>query len=82
MGRLTGKVAIVTGGAGGIGEAIVARFASEGAEVMVADLREPPSMLKNAAYVRTDVTQQAADVAGGCLGGNFTALGSARHPRQ
>jgi meso-butanediol dehydrogenase/(S,S)-butanediol dehydrogenase/diacetyl reductase len=62
MGRFTGKVAIVTGGAGGIGGAIVARFASEGAEVMVADLSEPPSMLEKVAYVRTDVTQ-AADVA-------------------
>jgi NAD(P)-dependent dehydrogenase (short-subunit alcohol dehydrogenase family) len=35
--RLAGKVAIVTGGASGIGEAIVRRFRAEGAEVMIAD---------------------------------------------
>lgn len=38
--RLQGKVAIVTGGASGIGEGICRRFASEGAQVLVADLDE------------------------------------------
>ena len=41
MGALDGKIAIVTGGAQGIGAAIAAGLASEGAEVVVADL-EPP----------------------------------------
>ena len=41
MGALDGKVAIVTGGAQGIGAAIAAGLAGEGAEVVVADL-EPP----------------------------------------
>ena len=36
--RLDGKVAIVTGGASGIGKATVERFVSEGARVLVADL--------------------------------------------
>jgi D-sorbitol dehydrogenase (acceptor) len=36
--RLSGKVAIVTGGASGIGLATTQRFAREGARVMVADL--------------------------------------------
>lgn len=37
-GRLEGKVAVVTGGAGGIGSAATRRFAAEGASVVVADL--------------------------------------------
>lgn len=40
MRRLEGKVAIVTGGGGGIGSAVVRRFVSEGARVAVADLFE------------------------------------------
>ena len=36
--RLEGRVAIVTGGAGGIGLATVRRLASEGAQVVVADV--------------------------------------------
>lgn len=38
MGRLTGKVAIVTGAGSGFGEAIAHGFASEGAHVIVADI--------------------------------------------
>jgi NAD(P)-dependent dehydrogenase (short-subunit alcohol dehydrogenase family) len=41
-GRLEGKVAIVTGGATGIGEAIVHRFAEEGARVVVNGLPGDP----------------------------------------
>ena len=36
--KLSGRVAIVTGAAHGMGEAIVKRFASEGASVLVADI--------------------------------------------
>lgn len=36
--RLDGKVAIVTGGAGGLGSSIVARFVAQGARVLVADI--------------------------------------------
>jgi len=40
MSRLAGKVAIVTGGGGGIGSAVARRLVSEGARVAVADIFE------------------------------------------
>ena len=38
MSRFDGKVALVTGGGGGIGSAIARRLASEGAHVVVTDV--------------------------------------------
>ena len=60
--RLEGRVAVVTGGASGIGLATVRRFASEGAKVVVADL--DPATGKAAAdeagglFVQVDVTDE------------------------
>jgi 3alpha(or 20beta)-hydroxysteroid dehydrogenase len=42
MGRLSGKVAVITGGASGMGAATVLRFVAEGAQVVIADLQQAP----------------------------------------
>jgi NAD(P)-dependent dehydrogenase (short-subunit alcohol dehydrogenase family) len=65
--RLPGKVAIITGGAMGIGEATCIRFAEEGAAVVVADINETAgqetvqqitSAGGRALYVKTDVSNE------------------------
>src|SRR5437660_12581129 len=40
--RLSGRTAVVTGGASGLGRAIALRFADEGAFVVVGDVRREP----------------------------------------
>jgi NAD(P)-dependent dehydrogenase (short-subunit alcohol dehydrogenase family) len=40
LGRHTGRVAVITGGAGGIGQAIACRLAAEGARIAIADIAE------------------------------------------
>ena len=44
-GRLTGKVAVVTGGSVGIGKSIAMLMAREGSKVAVADVREEDGLL-------------------------------------
>ncbi len=39
-GRLSGKIAVITGGAAGIGRAFAERFAQEGADIAIADLAD------------------------------------------
>ena len=62
--RLQGNSAVVTGGAGGLGEATVRRLAAGGASVVVADLADDRAKLladelgEGVRYVRTDVTQE------------------------
>ncbi len=41
MARLSGKVALITGASGGIGRAMTALFAAEGAQVVASDLAAP-----------------------------------------
>ncbi|MEL6991784.1 MAG: SDR family oxidoreductase [Pseudomonadota bacterium] len=59
--RLSGKSAIVTGGASGFGEGIARKFAAEGAKVLIADLNlEGAERLAGelgAMAVRTDVAE-------------------------
>lgn len=57
MGRFEGKVAMVTGGASGIGAATAARLAGEGASVLVADIQEPADLPPGAVFRRSDATQ-------------------------
>jgi len=45
MNRLEGKIAIITGGAGGLGAASAERFAQEGATVVVADIIDAAAKL-------------------------------------
>ena len=64
-GRFTGQVVIVTGGAGGIGGAIVHRFLSDGAKVAILDMNEEAAAAKireiSDAGVETDVSDKYFD---------------------
>jgi NAD(P)-dependent dehydrogenase (short-subunit alcohol dehydrogenase family) len=67
--RLSGKVALITGAASGIGEATSRLFVAEGASVVLADVQDErgrrvaAELGARAAYVHADVSREA-DVAG------------------
>ncbi|MEM9654296.1 MAG: glucose 1-dehydrogenase [Actinomycetota bacterium] len=64
MGHLDGKVAVVTGGASGIGAGTVRRFVAEGAKVLIADLDEDggatlaDELGDAGAFLRVDVSRE------------------------
>jgi NAD(P)-dependent dehydrogenase (short-subunit alcohol dehydrogenase family) len=66
-GRLESKVAVITGGASGIGRACAQRFAEEGADILIADLDEARGAEtvaavrargRRAAFIRTDTSSE------------------------
>ncbi len=60
-GYLAGRVAVVTGGRGGIGSAICERFAAEGASVYAADIAEGSGETPaGVVFQRHDVTSEAS----------------------
>src|SRR6266478_4425148 len=69
MGKLDDKVAVITGGASGIGHATVRLFVEEGCRVVIADLQDDKGAAlaeelgKSASYLHVDVSREA-DVSG------------------
>lgn len=65
MAELDGKVAVITGGASGIGEESVRVFIREGAKVVIADMQEElgqalaDKLKGSAVFIKTDVSQES-----------------------
>jgi NAD(P)-dependent dehydrogenase (short-subunit alcohol dehydrogenase family) len=74
MKSLVGKVAVVTGGAGGIGRAMGERFAREGMRVMLADVQAEPleATVAECRAAGLDITGHVTDVT------NYASVASLR----
>ena len=72
-GRLSGKRALVTGAASGIGAACVRLFVREGARVAGIDVAKPPADVPLASFHEADVREEAAVAA--AVGGALRSLG-------
>ncbi len=82
MGRLKGKVALITGAGSGMGRLAAVTFAKEGAQVVVTEIAEPAGQETvaqvraaggEATFIRTDVSEEA-DVAA-AVGAGEAAFG-------
>src|SRR5205085_2717960 len=62
MGRLEGKVVVITGAAGGIGREAAVLFSSEGAQVCVADLNAAAGLGEEVATACREAFFQPVDV--------------------
>src|SRR5471032_2681364 len=61
MGKLEGKIAVITGGSSGIGLATAKRFVEEGAHVVITGRREK-ELKEAAAFIKKNVTTVVGDV--------------------
>lgn len=62
MGVLEGRVAVITGGASGIGRATALQCAAEGARVVIADVQDGAGVVDEGRSADRDVTFRRADV--------------------
>ena len=91
--RLAGKIAIVTGGAGGIGRGIVRAFVAEGAKVLFVDINDENGKAlelelgDDSCFLNTDISQHAnaqkiIDKAVSSFGGIDILVNNAHASRQ